>query len=241
MERVDVIVFAAHPDDAELAMGGTIARLSKEGKKIMIADLTEGEMGTRGSVELRREEAAAASKILSVNIRENLKIPDGNILLSDDNLRKVVGLIRKYRPSIIFAPYKNDRHTDHIDTFHLIKKANFFAGVGKYSVIIDGQHSEFYRASKIFYYMQTYEFDPTFITDISAHFQEKIAAIKAYGSQFYSPGQTGPETMISSKGFFDYIEARAKVYGFRIKKDYGEPFFCEEDIELDLSNYLKGF
>ena len=237
--NLDVLVFAAHPDDAELSMGGTIAKLTSHNHKVGIIDLTRGELGTRGHAGTRKGETLKASSILKITLRENLEIPDGNIQRTKENLYKIISAIRKYKPGIIFAPYFNDRHPDHIDTSKLVKKAMFASGLPKIVTTENKVEQVAYRPLKLFYYMQTYTFEPTFIIDISKYFKTKMGAIKAYSTQFYDPESSEPETFISDPKFLDYIESRAKFYGFQIRKHYGEPFFCEEDIELDLSSYLK--
>ena len=231
--NLDVLIFAAHPDDAELSMGGTIAKLSLKGKKIGIIDFTEGEMGTRGTPEQRQAEAFKSAIALKVTLRKNLRIPDGNIQRIKENVDKVICQIRKHKPKIIFAPYFNDRHPDHIDTSKIVKKAMFTSGLTKAITIFEGKEQKAYRPNKLFYYMQTYIFEPTFIVDITKHFESKMKSVKAYKSQFHNPKSTEPETFISSTKFMDYITSRAKFYGFQIGKEYGEPFFCEEAVELD--------
>jgi len=234
--NLDVLVFAAHPDDAELSMGGTIARFTSNGLKVGVADLTRAELSTRGNVKMRTKETAAATKILKLKIRENLGIKDGSISLTQDYLKKVVSLIRKHKPVLVFAPYFNDRHPDHIDTSILIKRAVFSSGLEKFKTIIAGKSQLPYRPKKIFYYMQTYIFEPSFIVDISEHFQTKMKSCKAFNSQFYNPSLKKEDTFISKPEFLDYVEARAKFYGFQIRKKYGEPFYCEENIEYDFAN-----
>jgi len=235
--NLDVIVFGAHPDDAELSMGGTISKLTKNKYKVGIVDLTKGEMGTRGNAQTRKKEAKKAAEILKIKVRENLSIPDGDIKSTEDNLKKVVRVIRKYCPKIIFAPYKNDRHPDHINASSLIKKAMFTSGLTKFKTTDRRKIQNAYRPKKIFYYMQTYTFDPSFIIDISDTFNDKMKSVYAYNTQVYTPGKsksTGPETFISTPEFIKYLEARAKSFGFQIGKKYGEAFFCEEEIEMNL-------
>ncbi len=237
--KLDVLVFAAHPDDAELSMGGTIAKFSGEGLKVGIADFTQGELGTRGTPETREQEANSASEILGITLRENLALKDGEIKAEKDAMLKVVNLIRKYTPAIIFAPYSNDRHPDHIGASALVKQAMFFSGLPKIETFDNGKLQTAYRPKKLFYFMQTYQFDPKFIVDISNTFETKMKSVYAYGSQFYNPESKEPETFISQPKFVKYLEARARVYGFQIGKEYGEPFYCEEEIELDLIGLLK--
>ena len=232
---LDVLVFAAHPDDAELAMGGTIARFANDGFSVGIVDLTRGEMGTRGSAETRQKEALEAAKILNTSIRENLLIPDGDIEISNGNVQKVVLSIRKYRPKIVFAPFYNDRHPDHIGASKLIKRAMFVSGLEKIKTSESEIAQRAYRPAKLFYYMQTYTFEPSFIVDISNFFETKMKAVWAYSTQFHNPESNEPETFISSPEFIEYVDARAKFYGFQIGKKFGEPFYCEEKIELNLN------
>ena len=236
--NLDVLVFAAHPDDAELSMGGTIAKLSSQNFKIGLIDFTRGELGTRGSADIRQKEAFQAALTLKIAVRENLNIPDGNIERNQQNLVKVIMAIRKYRPKIIFAPYFNDRHPDHIDASMLVKQAMFSTGLMKVKTFDKEVSQQAYRPNKLFYYMQTYTFDPTFIVDISSCFELKMKAVNSYSSQFFNPKSAEPETFISKPGFIQYIESRAQFYGFQIGKQYGEPFFCEEKIEFEPGSLL---
>lgn len=239
--ELDYLAFAAHPDDVELAMGGTIIKLINNRKTFGVVDLTKGELGTRGTSRTRKNEANFASKIMGINVRENLSIKDGNISRNEENTLKIISCIRKYKPKIIFAPYSNDRHPDHIETSRLIKHAMFLSGLPKVKSKLNGKLQKAFRPKKIFYFMQTYEFEPTFVIDISNEFGKKMDAVKAYKTQFHHSNTLSkyPETFISSPEFIQYLEARAKVYGFKIGKKYGEPFFCEELIELDLLNYSE--
>ena len=239
MNKLDVIVFTAHPDDAELAMGGTIAKLTSAGVKVGIIDLSEAQLSTRGTIPERRKESEKASGILGISLRENLKLHDGSLKPDNKSTALVVSKIRKYKPKIIFAPYFNDRHPDHIGTSHIVKEAMFFSGLAKYKTSITGKEQKAYRPYKLYYFMHAYEFIPTFVVDISNTFDKKMKSIKAYSSQFYDPGSKEPETFISQPNFLKFIEARAKVFGFQIGKDYAEPFYCEEKIEYDLINQIK--
>jgi len=238
---LDFLAFAAHPDDIELGMGGTVAKLTKQNKTVGIIDMTEGELGTRGTKETRKLESSDANKILSVTLRENLGIRDGNVLVNDQNLTKVIQQIRKHKPTIIFAPYNNDRHPDHIEASKLVKRAIFLAGLTKIKTELDGTKQESYRAKKLFYYMLTFEFEPSFVIDISETFEIKMEAIRAYKTQFHVEGIKvfDPSTFISNPEFIKYYEARAKTLGFKIKKEYGEAFYSEELIELNFLNYLN--
>ncbi|MGB5287981.1 MAG: bacillithiol biosynthesis deacetylase BshB1 [Ignavibacteriaceae bacterium] len=236
--KLDVLVFAAHPDDAELSMGGTIARFSSQGLSVGIADFTKGEMSTRGNLKTRAMETQAASKILKVKVRENLGLKDGNISLSENSLKKTITLIRKYKPKLVFAPYFNDRHPDHIDASVIVKRAVFKSGLEKFRTSVGGKIQYPFRPKKIFYYMQTYLFPPSVIVDISDHFETKMRSVLAFKSQFHNSSLKKEETFISRPEFLEYVEARAKFYGFQIGKRYGEPFFCEEAIEYDFLNFI---
>ena len=237
--KFDVLVYAAHPDDAELSMGGTIARFTTEGLKVGVVDLTRGEMSTRGNTKIRGIESEEATKILRLKVRENLGLKDGNIISSDIALKKVVSTIRKYRPSIVFAPFINDRHPDHIDASNLIKRAVFNSGLKKFNTKADGKSQHNYRPAKIFYYMQTYLFSPSFIVDITNFFNTKMKAVRAFKSQFHDSKLKEEDTFISRPEFLDYVESRAKFYGFQIGKKYGEPFYCEETINYDFSDLFR--
>lgn len=230
--ELDALFFAAHPDDAELCCGGTISALTNAGKTTGIIDLTRGELGTRGSVKQRKIEAEHASAILGISLRENLNINDGNIVNNPANRLKIIKAIRKYRPTVLFFPHYYDRHPDHYNTHFLVKDAAFYAGLEK----IKTPGLREYRAKRNIYYMQTYAFEPNIIFDISDSFNTKMDAIRCYSSQFYSGSKSGKkekETFISSKNFMEYIEARAKFYGFQIGAKYGEAFYTEEKIKLN--------
>ncbi len=237
--KLDVLIFAAHPDDAELSMGGTIAKFTESGFKVGIIDLTQGEMGTRGSAEIRKNEAADSAEILKISVRENLLIPDGDIRISNENINKIVVMIRKYCPGLVFAPYFNDRHPDHIHTSDLIKEAMFVSGLSKVKTF-EGENAQVvFRPSKLFYYMQTYTFQPSFIVDITDSFDIKMNSVKAFKTQFHNPDSIEPETVISKPEFIDFIEARAKYFGFQIGKKFGEPFYSEVNIELSINDMLN--
>lgn len=237
--NVDVLIFAAHPDDAELGMGGTIAKFTTAGLKVGIIDLTKGELGTRGTPEIRQTEAFQAAVIFKIAIRENLDIRDGGIYNNKENLMKVILSIRRHKPKIVFAPYFNDRHPDHIDTSRLVKAAVFSSGLAKIKTFDKEVIQEAFRPQKLFYYMQTYTFEPSFIIDISDTFETKMKGIKAFSSQFFDPKSKEPDTFISSPDFMNFIESRARFYGFQIGKKFGEPFYSEEKLELNPINFFN--
>ena len=237
--NLDVIVFASHPDDAEITMGGTIAKFTHNNLKVGIIDLTKGELSTRGTVDTRQKEAERASAILKTAVRENLNIPDGDIVRNKENLMKIIMVLRQYKPKIVFAPYFNDRHPDHIQTSILVKEAVFSSGLAKIQTYQNNIPQEIYRPKKIFYFMQTYTFDPSFIVDITGYHDIKMEAVRAFSTQFYDSKNKEPLTFISRPEFINYIESRSIFYGFQIGKQYGEPFYCEEKIELDLVDLVK--
>ena len=237
--KLDALFFAAHPDDAELACGGIIAKFTKFGKKTGIIDLTRGELGTRGSKEIREKEASKSAKLLNAAVRENLKIPDGNIENTPENRLKVISVIRKYRPEIIFFPHYYDRHPDHYNTHYLVKDAAFYSGLLKVKSKLNNKLQNAYRPRHNYYYMQTYSFEPNIIVDISREFNTKMKAVSCYTSQFYNPQSNEPESFVSDKKFIEFIQARAKFYGFQIGVEYGEPLYTEEKMNINVSGLLE--
>ncbi len=236
--KTDILFFGSHPDDIELSCGGTILKYSSSGIGIRIIDLTLGELGTRGTVKLRQKEAAMAAKILGALSRENLRIQDGNIENSTVNRFKILRVIRKYKPEVIFLPYPSDRHPDHINASILIRESSFYSGLEKITTKLNGVKQGHHRPEKLIYYMQTYPFEPSFIIDISETFEKKMQSINCYGSQFYNKNFKGTETFISDKKYLEFIEARAVFYGFQIGAKYGEPFYSEEKLKINPLNLL---
>lgn len=232
-KKLDVLFFGAHPDDIELTCGGTAAKLADSGKKIGIIDLTQAELSSRGNLELREEETKNASAVLGIEVRENLKLQDGNIINDEASREKVITALRTYAPDIVFAPYPNDRHPDHINASKLIRESCFYSGLSK---IKTGELSA-HRPGKVFYYPQAYDIPVSFIMDVSDTFEKKMEAIKCYGSQFFNPAYSGnkdePGTLISSELFYKMIEARARNYGFKIGVEFGEAFFSYEAIKVN--------
>ena len=222
---VDVLAIGPHPDDIELACGGTVASLVKQGYRVALADLTRGEMGTRGTKEIRVKEAARAAKILGVNTRYNLEIPDGGIELNQSNLRKVISLIRELQPKILFIPHSVERHPDHVHGHQLCKEAWFYSGLAKLETKKNGKTQAPHRPDNYFEYMQWHHFVPTFIVDISDTFKLKMDSIRAHESQFHNPKSKEPETRLSKPDFLDRVETDDKFYGQRIGVKYGEPFY----------------
>jgi N-acetylglucosamine malate deacetylase 1 len=237
--KLDALFFAAHPDDVELSCGGTVIKLVKMGKKVGIVDLTKGELGTRGSAEIREREVRKANKVMGIQIRENLRLADGNIEENSENTLKIMKIIRQYAPKIVFHPYQRDRHPDHTHASNLVREAAFYSGLHKIKTEKEGKPQEPHRPQKQFSYMQSYPFEPSFVIDISEEFRKKMETIKCYSSQFYNPKSKEPSTFISGKNFLQFIEARAKSYGFQIGTNYGEPYYSDEKINLTVQNLFS--
>jgi len=231
--KLDILVFAAHPDDAELACSGTIAAHVAAGYKCGIIDLTRGEMGTRGTPELRRKETEMSSKILGLHVRENLLFEDVKFINDWDHQIEVVKIIRKYQPEVVLANAITDRHPDHGKGASLLKDAYFKSGLKKIQTSLQDEPQEAYRPKHLYHYIQNDYIEPSFIVDISDYWDQKINSIMAYESQFYNPKSKEPETFISSSSFIEFIEARAKEFGHRIGKKYGEGFTMSTTPGID--------
>lgn len=225
--KLDILVFAAHPDDAELACGGTILKHIKAGKKVGIVDLTGGELGTRGNAELRAKEAAAACRVLGINMRENLGFADGFFQNDKEHQMKIIPVIRKYQPEIILCSAVTDRHPDHGRGGKLVSDANFYAGLMKVKTTVDGKSQTCWRAKAVYHYIQDRYLKPDFVIDITDVMEKKMKAIHAYKSQFYSELSQEPSTPISTKEFIDSLYARAAEYGRPIGVRYAEGFTAE--------------
>ncbi|MFZ4619720.1 MAG: bacillithiol biosynthesis deacetylase BshB1 [Bacteroidota bacterium] len=238
--NLDVLAIGAHPDDIELSCAGTVASMVKQGKKVGILDLTDGELGTRGSKAIRKKEADAASSILGLSMREALHLPDGNIEVNQANIKKVIQVIRHYRPSILIFPHWLERHPDHEHAHRLCREAWFYAGLEKIPTKYQGKKQEPHRPRKYFHFMQKYEFQPTFIVDVSGVYETKRDSLLAFSSQFYDPKSKERETLLSSKIFLESIFARDKHYGSLINVEYGEPFYSIEPLGFNsLFDILK--
>lgn len=238
--KLDAIFFGSHPDDVELTCGGTVIKFVKAKRKIGVIDLSQGELSTRGSVDLRQKEVVKANKVLGIKVRENLKLQDGNLSNTTENRLKIIKTIRKYTPRLVFLPYPKDRHPDHINASVLVREASFYSGLAKIKTKVNGKEQKPYRPGKLIYYMHAYPFEPSFIIDISDEFKSKMESIKCYRSQFYDPSNKNePVTFISDKKFLEFIEAKARFYGFRIGVSYGEPFCVEEAIRLNTDSLFE--
>jgi len=237
--KLDVLVFAAHPDDAELSCGGTILSLVASGKKVGIVDLTEGEMGTRGSVSLRYKEAVAAGRILGISIRENLAFDD--VFFQNDRAHqiKVIEVIRKYKPEMILCNAIKDRHPDHSKASQLVVQANFMAGLRKIETSIDKKAQEAWRADLVYHYIQTDWIKPDVVVDVSNFWTKKMEAVRAFKSQFFDPEGDESNTLISSPEFMDMLDARGIELGLSIRVKYGEGFTVDRNVGVsDLSSLL---
>ncbi len=230
--KLDILALAAHPDDIELSCGGTLVKMAKLGHKVGAADFTEGELGTRGTPQIRAKEARHSAKIMSLAVRENLGIPDGNIEINQTNRLKVIKVIRKYKPTILIMPYWMERHPDHEHAGILSREAWFYAGLQKIRTKENGKLQEPYRPKIQLHYMQAYEFVPSFIVDVTDIFEIRMQAIKAFRSQFFDPNSQERETFISRPDFFEAIEARARRFGFQIGVRFGEPFYSIQPVGL---------
>lgn len=223
--KLDLLVLAAHPDDAELGCAGTIARHIADGRKVGIIDFTQGELGTRGTVESRYEEAAEAARILGVSVRDNLKLRDGFFRNDEAHQLKVISAIRRYRPEIVLCNAVGDRHSDHGRAAQLAGDAAFLAGLTKIETTgEDGKSQQAWRPRVVYHFIQSLFIKPDIIVDISDYWDVKVNAIKAFKTQFFDPRSTEPETYISKPGFLKMVEARAIEFGHAIGTQYGEGF-----------------
>jgi len=230
---LDILAIGAHPDDIELGCSGTIAGAANAGYRVGLLDLTEGELGTRGSKEIRSREARRAALILGVRVRENLRLPDGNIQIERKNILKLIQVYRRYKPKILIIPSQEERHPDHEHAHQLCREAWFYSGLRKISTRYNGKIQEPWRPRAVFQFMQWREFTPTFVVDISNVYEKREKAIRAFASQFYNPQSKEPQTLLSQKSFLDLLDARAKLFGARIGVKYGEPFYSSELIGIN--------
>jgi bacillithiol biosynthesis deacetylase BshB1 len=223
--KLDILVLAAHPDDAELGCGGTIALHTGTGHKVGIVDFTRGELGTRGTPDTREQEAKQSAAILGVSVRDNLQLKDGFFQNDPEHQLAVVKVIRRYQPRIILANAIYDRHIDHAKGASLAYDASFLSGLAKIeSIDVDGSKQSPWRPDAVYHYVQSHFISPDFVVDISSQWETKMNAVKAFKSQFFNPESKEPETYISKPGFLKMLEARAVEYGHAIGATYGEGF-----------------
>ncbi|MGK2857358.1 MAG: bacillithiol biosynthesis deacetylase BshB1 [Thermoanaerobaculia bacterium] len=226
--KVDYLFFGAHPDDAEIGCGGSMLEAVAKGKKIALVDLTRGEMGTRGTPETRLHESLASARVLGALFRRQLDLGDGSLRSGRDEELEVISIIRKHRPSIVFAPWPDDRHPDHTRCGRLVTEASFYSGLAK---IETGQAA--HRPQTVVYYMQNYVQQPTFVVDTTASHKKKMEALRCYKSQFYNPKSKEKMTFIAKKSFIDMIEARARHFGAMIGAEFGEGFVTKQPPRVD--------
>jgi N-acetylglucosamine malate deacetylase 1 len=231
---IDLLAFGAHPDDVELSCAGVLHAEKAKGKTTGIIDLTQGELGTRGSIETRYEEAATAAKILNVDIRENLKMADGFFKNDETHQRQIINILRKYQPEIIICNAPEDRHPDHGKGASLINDAAFLSGLMKIETLENGIVQKPWRPKYVFHYIQDRYLKPDFVVDITDSFEQKMESIRAYKTQFYDPqSKDGNQTYISAPAFLDSIVARAAMFGKMIGVQYGEGFISKKMIGIN--------
>jgi N-acetylglucosamine malate deacetylase 1 len=230
--KLDILAFGVHPDDVELGCSGTILSAIAEGKKVGIIDLTQGELGTRGTIGTRYTEAANAAKVLGVSVRENLKMADGFFENNEYHQRKVIQAIRRYQPEIVLCNAPEDRHPDHGRSSKLVKEAAFLAGLRKIETIDEEKQQEAWRPKYVFHYIQDRFLQPNFVVDISDFYAKKIESILCYTTQFNSQDNSEPQTYISSPQFLESVTARAMLLGKRIGVKYAEGFITDKMIGI---------
>ncbi|MGK6351349.1 bacillithiol biosynthesis deacetylase BshB1 [Parapedobacter sp. DT-150] len=233
--KLDLLVITVHPDDAELGSGGTILKHVRMGRKVGAVDLTRGELGTRGTPEIREAEARRAAELLGLSVRENLDMRDGFFRNDESHQLKVVQVIRKYRPDIVISNALFDRHPDHGRAGDLINDAVFLAGLRKIETQEAGESQMPHRPRLLLQSIQDYYIKPDIVVDVSDQWDDKIEAIKAFRSQFYHEDYIAdePQTYISKPDFLHYIEGRAREYGKHIGAKYGEGFTCRRLLGVD--------
>jgi len=236
--KLDFLAFGVHPDDVELSCAGVLLVEKSNNHSTGIIDLTQGELGTRGTAEIRVQESAAASEILGVDIRENLEMADGFFRNDEEHQKKIIEVIRKYQPDIIFCNAPEDRHPDHGRSASLVADAAFLSGLVKIETKEEGRTQDPWRPKYVFHYIQDRYLQPDIIVDISTVFDKKLEAIRAYSTQFYNPDMKGPETYISKPGFIDSIIYRARMFGKLIGVEYGEGFVSDKIIGIKSFNAL---
>ena len=237
--KLDILAFGAHPDDVELGCSGTIAKEVSLGKKVGIIDLTRGELGTRGSVEIRNSESAKASEILGVVVRENLDMRDGFFVNDETHQLKVIEMIRKYQPEIVLCNAVKDRHIDHGKGSKLVSDACFLSGLRQIKTELNGDAQEAWRPKVVYHYIQWQNIEPDFVVDISEFMDKKMDSVLAYGSQFYDPNSKEPVSPITSKNFLDSVKYRAQDLGRLVGVEYAEGFTTERYLAVNSLGDLK--
>ena len=227
-ESADIIFFGAHPDDVELSCGGTVAKCVKDGLRVAIVDLTRGEMGTRGTPQTRKREAANAARVLGATFRQQLDFQDGNLQTGREQELQIIEILRRATPRLVVAPYPDDRHPDHTRTGRIVTEASFYAGL---RALETGLRA--HRPQTVLYYLQNYMFTPSFVVDVTKHWKTKMRSVAAYKSQFHDPKSKEPHTFISDPKFLDMIDARGRHFGALIGASYGEAFVTKQPPRID--------
>lgn len=225
--KLDILAFGAHPDDVELGCSGTIAKEISLGRKVGIIDLTQGELGTRGNAQTRKEEASEGARILGVEVRENLKFADGFFVNDQAHQLEIIKIIRKYRPEIVLCNAIDDRHIDHGKGSKLVSDACFLSGLRKIETEYKGVTQDVWRPKVVYHYIQWKNIEPDFVVDISGFMDKKLASVLAYKTQFYDANSNEPNTPISNKNFLDSVTYRARDLGRLIGVDFAEGFTTE--------------
>lgn len=231
--KIDILAIGVHPDDVELSCAGTILKHIAQGKTVGILDLTVGELGSRGSGELRLIEADNAGKVLGVKFRENIGLADGFFENDKKSQIEIIKIIRKYQPEVVLANAVKDRHPDHGRASKLISDACFYSGLIKIETELDGVKQEEWRPKAVYHYIQDRFLKPDFVVDVTPFVDKKIEAIKCFSSQFFDPNSTEPQTPISGKQFFDFIKGRMMQFGREIGVDYAEGFTAERYVGVE--------
>ena len=231
--KLDILAFGAHPDDVELSCSGTLIKHIKQGYSAGIIDLTQGELGSRGTIETRYAEAAEASKFLGISERVNLKMADGFFEINQTNKLKIVEQLRRFRPDIVFCNATSDRHPDHGRGSQLVSEACFLSGLVKIETEFEGVKQEKWRPKAVYHYIQDRYIKPDFIVDISEEFATKMDSVLAYKTQFFDPNNKSENTPISSPEFLEYLKGRAAQFGRTINTRYGEGFNVERTIGVE--------
>ncbi|WP_378184316.1 bacillithiol biosynthesis deacetylase BshB1 [Aquimarina sp. SS2-1] len=231
--KLDILAIGAHPDDVELSCSGTLAKEVNHGKKVGILDLTRGELGTRGTPELRDQEARDAADILGISIRENLGFKDGFFINDESHQLEIIKVIRKFKPEIVLCNAVKDRHIDHGKGSKLASDACFLSGLRKIETSVDSNTQEAWRPKKVYHYIQWEILKPDFVVDISGYMDKKMESVMAYKSQFYDSNSKAPSTPISSKNFIESVRYRAADLGRIIGVEYAEGYTVERYPAVD--------
>lgn len=237
--KLDILAIGSHPDDVELGCSGVLIKEIQRGKKAGIIDLTEGELGTRGTVDTRYQEAANAARIMGISVRENLKMRDGFFRNDEEHQLQLINVLRTYRPEVVIGNILEDRHPDHGRAGWLIYDACFLSGLRQIKTIgANGEEQEKWRPKMLLHYLQDRFYEPDVIYDISDVWEQRMEAVKAYRTQFLPDGSTDPQTYISSPEFMEALSARARLLGKRIGVKYAEGFLSKKSIGISTLDAL---